>query len=343
VARLRRSDARLARIARSDALAVAGAAAAGGVLAAAGVLALLLVAIPAVHAGALSGVLLAALVFLALAAYDSILPLSGAARCLRVCATAAGRLHELTAASPAIADPVRARALSGAGELELCDVAFRYEAGQPWVLEHADLTLAPGEHVALTGPSGIGKSTLAELLVRFRDPLQGALRLDGVDLRELTQDQIRQAVTLCAQDCHTFNTTIRENLLLARRDAGEPELVRALAAVQLDGWARALPEGLDTIVGANGELLSGGQRRRIALARALLAPARFLILDEPTAHLDPTLARKLMRNLHRACAGRCLLVITHDLAALGGFDRVLCLREGAIERSADAARTAAAA
>jgi len=331
VRRLQRSDAALARIARGDALAVAAAQAAGGVLAAAGVLALLLVAIPAVHSGALSGVLLAALVFLLLASYDSILPLSASARGLRICATAAGRLQEITRRRPAVEDPISPRALTGAGELCAEGVSFRYEPGQPWVLDGAELRIAPGERVALMGPSGAGKSTVAELLVRFHDPVRGRVAIDGIDMRALTQRQIRSAVVLCAQDCHVFNTTIRENLLLARRDASEGEIVRALAAVELDEWAAGLPQGLDTVVGQDGELVSGGQRTRIALARALLADSRYLILDEPTAHLDPSLARRVMHNLLSGCDDRGLLVITHDHAALEGFDRALRLQHGSIE------------
>lgn len=325
VGRLRRSDAVLARIARGDALAVAGAQVAGGVLAAAGVLALLLVAIPAVHAGTLGGVLLAALVFLLLAAYDSVLPLSASARALRMSATAAGRLREIALARPAVADAAAPARLSGAGALCAEGVGFRYAPGLPWTLEGTDLRIAPGEHVALTAPSGAGKSTLAELLVRFHDPDHGRVTLDGVDMRELTQRQIRGAVVLCAQDCHVFNTSIRENLLLARRDASEDELRAVLAAVELDEWAAGLPQGLETLVGRDGELMSGGQRRRLALARALLADGRFLILDEPTAHLDGELAARVMHNVQRVCDDRSLLVITHDTTALEDFDRVLSL------------------
>jgi thiol reductant ABC exporter CydC subunit len=341
--RLTRSDERLARIARSDALASAGAAAAGGALAGAGIIALLIVAIPAVHSGLLSGVLLAALVFLLLAAYDSILPLSSAARSLRVCATAAARLQGIAEQPATVADPTARRQLDGAGELRAERLSFRYRDDEPLVLDELQLRLAPGEHVAVTGPSGIGKSTLAELLVRFNDPTHGRLTLDGIDMRELTQSQIRGVVVLCAQDCHVFNTTIRENLLIARRDASDRQLLDALALVELKDWATGLPHGLDTLMGQDGELASGGQRRRVALARALLSPARFLVLDEPTAHLDPALARRVMRRLLDATSDRGVLVITHDLTALQGFDRVLRLRDGRLAPSPHAVSFAAAA
>ena len=209
------------------------------------------------------------------------------------------------------------------------------------MLKAAELCLAPGERVALVGPSGIGKSTLAELLVRFRDPERGSVCLDGTDVCRLTQAELRKAVVLCAQDSHLFNTTIRENLRLANHEASEAQLARVLAAVELEQFISAQPHGLDTLVGQGGELISGGQRTRIALARALLSEARFLILDEPTAHLEPELAERVMANLLDVCDDRGLLVITHDAAALEGFDRVLRLQHGSIA-SRDAQRSALA-
>ena len=341
--RMKASDNHLAKIARSDALAGAAAITAGGVLAGAGVLALLIVTIPAVHSGALGGVLLAALVFLLLAAYDSILPLSTAAKALRVCATAAGRLQEIAMRPALVRSPSVPRALTGGGDLRAEHVSFRYEPGQELVLEDLQMLIGPGEHIAVTGASGVGKSTLAELLVRFNDPTAGRLTLDGIDLRDLNPSEIRAAVLLCAQDCHVFNTTIRENLLIARRAATDRQILDVLTVVELGDWVSGLPEGLDTLMGQDGELASGGQRQRIALARALLSDARFLILDEPTAHLDPAHAQRIMKAMLSACQGRGVLVITHDLTALEGFDRVLCLRGGALTTSSRLASVSAAA
>lgn len=334
VGRIGRSDARLAAIARRDGLASAGAVVAGGLLCGAGILGLLLVAIPAVRSGAMPGVLLAALVFLLMAAYESVLPLSASARRAQACASAAERLHEIELAPVEIMDPQVPVAAPEGGALEVRGAWFRYGEGEPWVLRGASLRIAPGAKVALMGPSGAGKSTLGELLVRFRDPQEGAVALGGVDLRDLSQCDVRAAVTLCAQDSHVFNTSVRENLLLADRSASEARLLEVLAAVELDGWVGAQAAGLDTLVGQAGELLSGGQRRRLALARALLSPAPVLILDEPTAHLDGALGRRVMGNLLRLCEDRAVLVITHDTAALEGFDEVVRLRHGALQANA---------
>jgi ATP-binding cassette subfamily C protein CydC len=351
LARLRAHDAELARLGRSDALAGAAATLLGGALTGAGVLALLLVAIPAVDSGALASVLLAALVFLLLAAYESVLALPLAARRLRACATAAARLQDVCARRPAAVDPAAPLAPRGGGELRMESVRFSYgEAGcEPvpgasgaagdgsWLLDAVDLSVAPGERVALLGASGAGKSTLAELLVRFHDPQVGRVTLDGLDVRELAQEDLRSAVLLCDQDAHLFNTTIRANLLIARPAdalaspaAGESELREVLRAVALDEWVAELPDGLDTLVGQAGGRVSGGQRRRLALARALLSPARLLILDEPTAHLDAALAARVMAGVLSAAGARGVLAITHDRALLDGFERVLVLRGGRV-------------
>jgi ATP-binding cassette, subfamily C, bacterial CydC len=227
-----------------------------------------------------------------------------------------------------VGDPASPRALPGDGELAVEDLSARYGPTEPWVLEHVCLRLEPGCRVALMGPSGAGKSTLAHLLVRFRDPDAGSVRIGGVDLRELAQDDVRRAVAYAAQDAHLFNTTLRENVLLAQRAASEEELWAALEAAGAAAWVRTLPDGLDTLVGEDGGALSGGQRQRIALARALLSDARFLVLDEPTAHLDAATAESVMRAIVTGAGERGVLVITHS--ELGGqlFDEGLELRDG---------------
>jgi thiol reductant ABC exporter CydC subunit len=329
IERADREGMRLARIQRRDAL-VGGLA--GGLttavtgLTAAGVA---LVAIPAVGDGELAGVLLAAVILLSLAAFEAVRPLGSAAAGFDACAAAATRIEDVLHARPAVTDPAAPADLPADGALELRGVRFRYGERGPWLLDGADLRLIPGRAVALLGPSGCGKTTLAELLVRFRDPLAGDVALGGVAIRDAAQDDLRAAVCLGAQDAHLFAGTLAENLALARPGAAPEELERALGRVGLGPWLASLPDGLQTTVGEHGAKVSGGQRRRIAAARLLLSPARFLIADEPAAHLDADGAAALVGEFAReAGAGRGVLVIAHEPHGLECFNEVLAFRHG---------------
>jgi ATP-binding cassette, subfamily C, bacterial CydC len=324
------ADARLARIARRDALAAGLGEGGTTLLAGATAFAVLLVGVSAVHGGTLRGVLVAALVLLATAAFEAVRPLPDAAQQLAASGAAARRLFELTDREPPVRDPARPLPAPAGAVLRLEGVRVRYGPQEPWVLDGAELELRAGCRIALLGASGAGKSTLASLLVRFRDPDEGRVVLDGHDVRAYAQDDVRRAVALAGQEAHLFQTTVRNNVRLAGPDASDGEIETALARARVWDWVASLPQGLDTDVGERGALVSGGQRQRIALARAFLSQARLLVLDEPTAHLDTATAVAIVEDLLAAADDLAVLLITHSQLLLERFDEVLRLERGRI-------------
>jgi ATP-binding cassette subfamily C protein len=201
------------------------------------------------------------------------------------------------------------------GEEVLHDVTFRAE---------------PGQMVALVGSSGAGKSTIASLLPRLYDVDAGAVRIGGVDVRELSFDAIRGALGLVTQDGHLFHESLRANLLLAQPDATEAELWDALRRARLADLVKSLPDGLDTVVGERGYRLSGGERQRLTIARLLLAKPRAVVLDEATAHLDSTSEAAVQEALAEALAGRTAIVIAHRLSTIRAADQILVVEAGRI-------------
>ena len=258
-------------------------------------------------------------------------------------ATAQRATAQPATAQPATAQPGSGRTRAGV-VAELRGVAVAYRPGGPLALGGIDLELAPGRCVALVGPAGAGKSTVAAVLLRFVSVSAGQATFNGVDLGRLRDDDVRSVVGGLAQDAHLFDTTIRGNLLIGAPAAADAELDGALERVRLLDWARSLPDGLDTPVGTRGAQLSGGQRQRLALARVLLADPAVLVLDEPTAHLDPEARAELAADLLAVAAadGRSTLLITHDLAGLDRADEVVVLAGGLVaERGTDAELRAA--
>jgi ABC-type multidrug transport system fused ATPase/permease subunit len=207
-------------------------------------------------------------------------------------------------------------------------VTVRYAPREPPALNGFDLRLDPGRRIALVGSSGAGKTTVTNLLLRFLDPEEGRVTLAGRDVRDLGQRDVRAMFAIAGQNAHLFGSTIRANLSLARPSATDDELWDVLRRARLAAWVSSLPDGLETLVGEEGTQLSGGQRQRLTLARALLSEAPVLLLDEPTAHLDPETADALVRDVFAAADGRSVLLITHRPEGLELADEVVTLDGG---------------
>jgi len=329
IERLREADRALVRVARRASFTDGTGDGARLLVTGATVAGVLAVAVSAHASGSLDRVLMATLALLALASFEAVQPLAQAARELTETLAAGRRLLELTDRAPAISDPADPAALPDEPfGLALEGVRARYRDGEQPVLDGLDLRLDPGRRVALVGPSGVGKTTVANLLVRFLDPEGGRVTLGGRDLRDYRQEDVRGAIAVAGQDSHLFSTSIRENVRLGRPAATDEELEDALREAQILDWVLALPEGWDTLVGEEGRELSGGQRQRLVLARALLSDARVLVLDEPTAHLDSATAKALMDSILGATRDRTTLLITHRTEGLDRMDEVHTLAYG---------------
>ncbi|MGP3773173.1 thiol reductant ABC exporter subunit CydD [Streptomyces sp. SDT5-1] len=302
-----------------------------------------LVGIQGVRTGQLHGVSLAVVVLTPLAAFEAVLGLPLAVQHRQRVHKSAERVYEVLDAPEPVREPERpAQAPREPFPLVVRDLTARHEGQERDALAGVDLTLERGRRVAVVGPSGSGKTTLAQVLLRFLDAASGTYTLGGVEAAALDSDAVRRLVGLCAQDAHLFDSSLRENLLLAKKDATEDELWAVLGRVRLQEWARGLPDGLDTLAGEHAARLSGGQRQRLALARALLADFPVLVLDEPAEHLDLETADALTADLLDATRGRTTVLITHRLAGLDAVDEVLVLDGGRVAQRGPYAELAAA-
>ena len=324
------------RAARPAAAAAAVDAAAAGLAVLGGVL----TGLPAVASGALDGVWLAVIVLVPLSAFEATAALGPAAVQLIASAGAAVRIVELTdRAEASAAGPARPLppAPPAGSRLRARNLAVGWPGG-PVVAEGIDLDLGPGDRLAVVGPSGIGKTTLLLTLAGMLRPRAGELTLDGAAPWGAARGEVAERVSLTAEDAHVFSTSVLENLRVARGSVSRPEAAALLERAGLGPWLDALPEGLDTEIGPDATTLSGGERRRLLLARALAAPAPLMLLDEPGEHLDAAAADRLVADLLDADASRGVLLVTHRLSALAGADRVLVMGRPAPDRPAGVLR-----
>jgi ATP-binding cassette subfamily C protein CydCD len=341
-AEARRADGTLTRIASRAATATALGDGLTALISGLTVASAALLGAQAVADGRLGGVVMAVVVLTPLAAFEAVLGMPLAVQYRQRVHRSAERVYEVLDAPAPVREPERPRQAPDAPfPLVVRDLAARHAGQDRDALAGLDLTLEEGRRVAVVGPSGSGKTTLAQVLLRFLDATRGSYTLAGVDANALDGDDVRRLVGLCAQDAHLFDSSVRENLLLARKDAGERELRDALARARLLQWADSLPDGLDTLVGEHGARLSGGQRQRLALARALLADFPVLVLDEPAEHLDLPTADALTADLLAATEGRTTVLITHRLAGLEDVDEVIVLDEGRVAQRGTFAELAA--
>ena len=289
----------------------------------------LVVVIPLVQAGGLTGPDLALVALYVLASFEAVATLPAAFLALGETLAAARRVFKLVDAAPAVIEPSREAPSPQRFDLQIRGLRMRYADDALWALDGLDLEIAQGEALGIVGASGSGKTSILNVLMRFWE-YEGHVAIGGVSLRELNGETARGLFGVVSQQTHLFNMSVRDNLKLARPDATDAELMDVLRAAHLEDDMAGLPDGLDTLAGENGARFSGGQARRLSIARALLKDAPVLLLDEPTEGLDAASESAVLDALAKLMQGRTTLLITHRLSALRIVRRVTSLQHGRV-------------
>ncbi|WP_219988747.1 thiol reductant ABC exporter subunit CydC [Leucothrix pacifica] len=291
---------------------------------------MLIVTIPMVTTGKLAPANLPMIALFALASFEAILPLPLAFQTLPGTLAAARRLFDIVDTKPAIIEPVTPTAMPEQFDIEIDNVSLRYPNSHTNALNAISLNIPQGTHLAIVGPSGSGKSTLINALLRFWPVESGEIKLGDINIDQFSGEELRLQFAVATQQSTLFNSTIKRNLLLAKRDASDEELEQVCKLAQIHEFIETLPEGYETWIGEAGHKLSGGQIRRLGVARALLKPASVLILDEPGEGLDSVTEQKMIQAIVDSAKGRTLILITHHLVGLENMDQIVRLEQGHI-------------
>ncbi len=291
---------------------------------------MLLVGIPLVRTGELDGIMLAVIVLITMASFEISIPIAQAAQFWESSLQAARRLFEMADQQPAIIEPVIPVSVPEKPNILIRNLSFQYHGNLPLAADHLNIDIPYGRKIALVGENGSGKTTILNLLMRFWDCQPGEILIDGIPVQEFSPKELRQRIGYVSPGGAIFQTTLRQNLLLANPGALDADLLRVLDSVQLGEWVQTLPDGLDTWLGASGLTISGGQLQRIQLARGLLMDAPIYLLDEPTTHLDVETETRLISLFRSIFQNRSLVWVTHRLVGLDWLNEILVLDNGRV-------------